>query len=243
MQILSGIFSFFSKAQRQVPKSECVNDFSKQLTEKEINSDFHREFVGGMWDELGMLQFDFLKRNGLMPHHYLLDVGCGALRGGVRFIRYLEAEHYCGLDLNASLIAAGKKELKKENLLDKRPNLLVNDKFEFSRLGRTFDYAVAVSVFTHLPMNHIIRCLVEVRKVLNADARLFATFFEAPTTAHIEIVSHTPGMVQTNYDADPFHYSFEEFQWMAQIANMRVELIGEWAHPRDQRMLSFRLPK
>ncbi len=75
------------------------------------------------------------------------------------FIRYLEPGRYYGVDINASLMAAGQKELERENLLVKRPNLSVNDQFEFSRFGRTFDYAIAVSVFTHLPMNHIIRCL------------------------------------------------------------------------------------
>jgi cyclopropane fatty-acyl-phospholipid synthase-like methyltransferase len=242
MQTLSRIFSLFSRqAKTPIHKMGGINYYGRQLTEAEIASNVHREFVGGMWDEIGVLQFNFLKQRGLMPDHYLLDVGCGALRGGVWFVRYLAAGHYCGVDINASLIAAGKKELEKENLLGKHPHLLVNDRFEFSRFGITFDMAVAVSVFTHLPMNHIVRCLAEIRKVLNPGAEFFATFFEAPTAAHLEPITHTPGNIRTHFDADPFHYSFKEFQWMAQISNMHAELIGEWAHPRDQRMLSFRL--
>ena len=219
------------------------NAYGLQLTDTEISLNVHREFVGGMWDEIGVLQLNFLQQHGLMPDHHLLDVGCGALRGGVHFIRYLEAGHYCGIDINASLIAAGEKELEPENLLVKHPNLLVNEQFEFGRFGRTFDYAMAVSVFTHLPMNHIVRCLAEIRKALGNGGLFFATFFESPAAAHLEPITHTPGSVKTNYDKDPFHYSFEEFQWMAQIADMRVELTGEWDHPRDQRMLSFRLPE
>lgn len=240
MQAFSGIFSFLRK-ERQTGGIKQVNQYGKQLTEKQIRSNFHREFVGGMWDEMGLLQLNFLKQHGLKPCHHLLDVGCGALRGGVHFVRYLEPEHYYGLDINASLIAAGKKELEKENLTAKRPHLLVNDRFEFSRFGKTFDYAIATSVFTHLPMNHIIRCLAEIRNVLTHDAEFFASFFEAPSPAHLEPITHTPGGVQSHYDMDPFHYSFRELQWMAQIADMRADLIGEWAHPRDQRALSFRL--
>ncbi|MGL5080430.1 MAG: hypothetical protein ACRC8A_02975 [Microcoleaceae cyanobacterium] len=51
---------------------------------------FHRQFVGGMWDEIGKLQFDFLLANNLKPSSKFLDVGCGALRGGIPFVPYLD---------------------------------------------------------------------------------------------------------------------------------------------------------
>jgi hypothetical protein len=35
----------------------------------------HREAVGGLWDELGVLQFDFLLSKGLEAHHKVLDLG------------------------------------------------------------------------------------------------------------------------------------------------------------------------
>ena len=37
----------------------------------------HRDYVGGRWEELGRLQFDFLCDHGLRPEHVLLDVACG----------------------------------------------------------------------------------------------------------------------------------------------------------------------
>ena len=39
--------------------------------------------IGGLWDQMGQHQFDFLKKKGLKPQHKLLDIGCGSLRGGV----------------------------------------------------------------------------------------------------------------------------------------------------------------
>ena len=54
-----------------------------------------------------------------MPHHRLLDIGCGALRGGVHFVRYLEDGNYAGLDVNRSLIAAGHRELQSAGLHEK----------------------------------------------------------------------------------------------------------------------------
>ena len=216
-----------------------INTYSRQLTKEEIHLNLHRDFVGGLWEEIGMLQCNFLKSRGLRPEHYLLDVGCGALRGGIHFVEYLQTGHYYGLDINASFIEAGKTELEKEDLLDKKPHFLVSDQFEMSKFSRTFDYVLAVSVFTHLPMNHIIRCLIEVRKILALGSQFFASFFQAPSSAYLEEITHIPGNIKTNYDLDPFHYSFEELQWMAQLTGLKVKLIGEWKHPRSQQMASF----
>lgn len=215
------------------------NDYGRQLSPDEIAAKEHREFVGGLWEELGALQLGFLKSQGLLPGHQLLDLGCGALRGGIHFIRYLDAGHYHGMDINASLIEAGKRELEEQQLEGRRPHLLVNDKFELGGFATMFDRAIAVSVFTHLPMNHIVRCLAEVRKVLRPEARFFASYFEAPAPACLQPLAHAPGNIVTYFDADPYHYAFEEVRWMAGSARLRVELIGEWGHPRGQRMLSF----
>ena len=216
-----------------------VNDYWRQLTPEEIAAGQHKDFVGGMWDEIGDLQIEFLKARGLSPGHRLADIGCGSLRGGVRFVSYLDRGNYYGLDINASLIEAGKEELARSGLTGKQPNLLVNDKFEMSRFGASFDYAIAVSVFTHLYMNHIARCLAEAKKVLKPGGRLFATFFEAPSPLHLEPIAHDRGGVVSNYDADPFHYSFSEIERLAETAGLSVEHIGDWGHPRDQRMLCF----
>ena len=134
-----------------------LNSYGRQLLPAEIDAKEHREFVGGLWEELGVLQFDFLKNHGLEAHHKLLDVGCGALRGGVRFVSYLDAGNYYGMDINASLVEAGKRELAEKGLEGKGPHLLVADRFDLRGFATTFDCVLAVSVFTHLPINHIVR--------------------------------------------------------------------------------------
>src|SRR5690349_16405338 len=141
---------------------QTVNSYGQQLTDAEIAGKKHRALVGGLWEEVGQLQFEFLKAEGLLAEHKLLDVGCGAMRGGVHFVNYLNAGNYFGLDINESLIKAGKLELEHVGLLHKSPNLLVNDKFEASLFKTNFDFAIALSVFTHIFMNHIQRCLIEV---------------------------------------------------------------------------------
>jgi SAM-dependent methyltransferase len=218
-----------------------INRYSRELTAEEIGKGDHRGAVGGMWDEIGQLQIDFLKSRGLQPGHKMCDVGCGALRGGIHFVRYLDAGNYYGLDINASLLEAGRLEVKTAGLEAKAPNLLVDDKFQMSRFGVQFDYMLAVSVFTHLFANHIVRCLTEARAALAPGGQFLATFFEAPDLAHLQPIKHEPGGIVTNYDADPFHYAVEEMRTYARIAGMNTEVIGDWKHPRSQRMLAFTL--
>jgi len=212
-----------------------VNDYWQQ-----VPAGGHRRAVGGKWDEIGRRQFDFLKEQGLKPDHTLLDVGCGCLRGGVHFVRYLEPGNYYGIDINSSLLEAGEHELKLAGLLDKQAHLLQDAEFRFSRFERTFDFGIAVSVFTHLYANHIARCLAEMPAVMHGESRFYASFFQAPRSNYLEPLHHEPGGVVSKFDADPFHYSLEEFQRMAGAAGLVAELVGDWNHPRDQRMLCFR---
>ena len=222
----------------QKPEYE-FNGYWEQLSPEEIAAGKHRTMVGGFWEEIGSLQFEFMKTRGLLPEHQFVDIGCGAMRGGIYFVRYLNQGNYFGLDRNASLIQAGRLELDSVSLSDKLPNLLVNEQFELSLFETRFDYALALSVFTHLFMNHIMRCLIEVNRVLKPGGQFYATFFQSPHSGFLSPIHHTPGGITTYYDRDPFHYSFLEMENLAKIANLDVELIEEWTHPRNQKMLCF----
>jgi len=218
-----------------------VNSYHRELTAEQIARGEHRGAIGGMWEEIGLLQFEFMKSRGLRPGHKLCDTGCGSLRGGVHFVRYLDAGNYYGLDINASLIEGGRQELAQAGLDEKKANLLVNDGFEMSRFGAKFDYMLAVSVFTHLYANHIVRCLAEAQKALAPGGQFLATFFQAPRPAHLEPITQEPGAVVTYFDRDPFHYSIEEMRLLGGLAGLETDLIGDWQHPRNQRMLAFSL--
>ena len=126
-----------------------INQYDQQLTQEQINAGIHRDMVGGMWDEIGRLQFEFLRARGLKPNHRLLDIGCGCLRGGIHAIKYLEAGNYYGLDINRSLIEAGRYELSLAGLDHKSSHLALSDCFELSLFQQKFDYLLALSVFTH----------------------------------------------------------------------------------------------
>lgn len=217
-----------------------ANNYWRQLTPEQIEHGRHRTFVGGMWERIGELQLHFLVERGLKPHHRLLDVGCGALRGGLRFVDYLEPENYYGLDLNPSLIEAGRVELRKSDLMHKGAHLLADDAFRVDRFGQTFDYAIAVSLFTHLHLNLIGRCLKNVAGVLKPEGDFYASFFRAPEPLHLEPVARPPSKTVTNYDHDPYHQAPRELAFLARHAGLRARMVGEWGHPRGQKMAQFR---
>ena len=207
-----------------------------------FDPDWHRRTIGNVprWELLGDLQFEYLQGRGLQPHHYFLDVGCGPLRGGIRFIDYLEAGHYYGVEKDEAVLEESRRvELPRYGLEHKRPTLVAMGDFDFRRLDQTFDYAIAQSVFTHLPLNNIIRCLMRMEEALNEGGRFYATIWENPEgKRNLDDLVHA-GTKTTHFDSDSFHYDFATFEWICAGTRLSVEHLGPWGHPQDQVMLVF----
>jgi SAM-dependent methyltransferase len=196
--------------------------------------------VGEMWDEIGRLQFDYLVQQGLLPTHSLLDIGCGSLRGGVHFIDYLEKGGYAGVDRSAFLITAALEvEIPCHNLEAKAPRLFIRDDFHFLAAGTEFDFLIAQSVFTHLPWNSILRCLRGASKVMGPASRLYATFFENAGGDPAAVQLSCPSGGFTYLDKDPYHYDIEAMRDLGRRAGLKASPIGEWGHPRGQKMLLY----
>jgi hypothetical protein len=198
--------------------------------------DDHRTFVGGdgpMWEGIGALQFDFLKSRGLLPSCRFVDVACGALRGGSHFIRYLDPGCYHGVDKHIELIIYGVAgEIGMELFRTKRPRFVVSDCFDFGGLGGDFAFAIAQSLFTHLNAADIFRCLTKLAKAAAPGCRLYATFFEAMAPLENQPQSHSHA---------GFAYTRQQMEMLGQMSGWRPVYIGDWNHPRNQKMMEFTL--
>lgn len=205
----------------------------------------HRDAVGGLWQEIGRLTFRYLVEQGLRPDMTVLDIGCGCLRVGVHLVDFLDPGHYFGTDLSEDLLEAGyRHELGSLELQHKLPraNLLCDRDFNFDRLDHRapFDVAIAQSVFTHLPLNHIRLCLARLARAMAPGGRFFATLFHCPDdAAWDQPLVHERGGITTYPARDPYHYRAGDFRRAIHDLPWTVGEPADWDHPRDQAIVTF----
>jgi cyclopropane fatty-acyl-phospholipid synthase-like methyltransferase len=101
----------------------------------------------------GICQLELLKRNGLKPHHSVLEVGCGALVAGRPLMQYLDPDRYVGIEPNTWLVSAARSHFPDMDdwFLDKKPIFLDRTDFDASEVGRRFDFVLSHSMLSHAP--------------------------------------------------------------------------------------------
>jgi len=198
----------------------------------------HRRFIGGAWDEIGQLQFDFLVANGLKPDHRLLDYGCGSGRGAVKFVPYLNAGNYLGVDINQALLDSAIVET--HEWANKIAHFLRVD--QLTSRAKVFDYAICQSVFTHCNAAQIAEIMKDIDTMLKPDGVFYATWFMTTESCFMHEVKHIPGNRVTYHDRDPYHQTLKFWQIQEWAQDWSIEFVSgtRWEHPRGQRMLEMR---
>ena len=162
---------------------------------------------------------------------------------GLHFIPYLDPGHYFGIDKYNDLLNAGRNiELGRNKLVEQYPTLVNMHDFEFPSLERQFDYALAQSVYSDLPLSSIMLCVMNIEKVLVVGGQFYATFWENPQGKfNIEPITYRRAYppIISHFDSDSYQNDFETFRYICEDTGLRVEYIGEWKHPRSQMMLAF----
>ena len=126
----------------------------------------------GMWDELQAYQIGCLRSFGMRPEHHLLDIGCGPLQGGIAFLHHLDGGGYAGIDVSQEAIEEAWRQVAKNGLADKEPELHVSTSFGRDELGeRRFDYIWASQILYHLDDEQLDACFAEVAKRLRPGGR------------------------------------------------------------------------
>ncbi|KAG6751702.1 hypothetical protein NC652_030796 [Populus alba x Populus x berolinensis] len=120
-----------------------------ELLVEEHHSNYGEPWAGGRD------VFEFLAESShLSPNSRVLEIGCGTLRVGLHFIRYLIPEHFHCLERDElSLMAAFRYELPSQGLLHKRPLIVKGEDMDFSKFGSgvVYDLIYASAVFLHMP--------------------------------------------------------------------------------------------
>lgn len=176
------------------------------------------------WLELGRDQFDYLVANGLRTDHRMLEIGCGNLRGGWRFIDHLDAGNYTGVDISPDVLFAAQQTLVEFSLQDKRPRLTPVRDLTLSWLpADAFDVVHAHSVFSHCPLDVIEECLAHVGRVMAPDAFFDFTFNETDGHEHQVL-------------REDWYYRPDHLTSIAERHGFKAELRDDWAGNAQSKM-------
>lgn len=215
-----------------MPPDHHEDPYGRELA---IGSHHYRAFVGppNKYDIVSAMQFNLLTALGLREHHYLLDVGCGSLRGGRLFIPYLLPDRYFGIEPEHWLLEEGiEKELGKDLVNIKRPVFSHVADFTLSIFRRKFDFILAQSIFSHASQAQVRICLSEAKLVMRPACIFAATFFEG----------------ETNYSGDEWSYpdmvtyTLQHMIELAKEQDLVCRPLG-WSHPNRQTWVVFVHPE
>jgi ubiquinone/menaquinone biosynthesis C-methylase UbiE len=174
------------------------------------------------WLTIGELQFEYLLRHHLTPSSRLLEIGCGNLRGGWRFIDYLEPGNYVGLDISPEILLAAQSVVAERGLRHKLPYLYLVDDLRLRSLpDNYFDVAHAHSVFTHSPIEVIEECLDNIWRVLRPGGFFDFTYFAAASQPYVR-------------HREDFYYRTDQLVSMARARGYRAEIMTDWDYSQSK---------
>jgi ubiquinone/menaquinone biosynthesis C-methylase UbiE len=176
------------------------------------------------WFELGRAQFEFLLANGLEPTHRMLEIGCGNLRGGWRFIDHLEPGNYTGIDISPDVLFAAQRTVVEFGLQDKLPRLTpVRDLTLRWLPAGHFDVVHAHSVFSHCPVEVITECFANVGRLMTPKAFFDFTFNATDGRAHQVL-------------REDYYYRPELLIQLAEAHGFEAELRTDWSGNAQAKM-------
>ena len=171
----------------------------------------------GYWKELQQYQFNALRSNGLKPEHYLLDLGCGPLQGGISFIRYLDVSRYTGVDLAAGNLNAAYRQISLHQLASKNPRLIQSANFGAECLGdAAFDFIWVSQLLYLFDEETMAGLLAFVSRRLRPGGKFLG-----------DIINPERLQSVSSHYSDFVPYTLESIQRLAQSEGLKVRSLGE----------------
>jgi SAM-dependent methyltransferase len=134
--------------------------------------------VGGQdEDVVSEAQLNLLIKNGRLPGHSLLDLGCGTGRLLIKAGEYLrKTGSYCGIDLVDQLVSLTNQRISEAALPTNRFTALqMKDELDYP-YHFVPDFISAFSVYTHMESEDIYNSLKKLRSIAGQKTRALVTF-------------------------------------------------------------------
>ncbi len=149
----------------------------------------------GEFESGGRMIFEVLLAEGLIPSSRLLDVGCGAVRLGYWVLRFLDPGRYFGIEPNIEMRDAGLALIEPDVISRAQPAFSDNDRFDFSVFGKSFDFVVARSIWTHATKPQISAMLASFAATSTPDA-VFMTSYRPASAVWARMVRYQPRLAR-----------------------------------------------
>lgn len=182
------------------------------------------------WHALGVMQFEYLVEHGLSPSDHMLEIGCGNLRAGWRFIEHLDPGHYYGIDISPDILVHAQDTLADRGLQDRMPYLTMVRDLKLGFLpSEHFTVAHAHSVFSHCPIDVLRECLIHIHRVL-VPGGFFDFTFNRTTGAEYQVLR------------EDYYFRTETLLSLAEELGFTAEFREDW-EKRPHRQSKIRVTK
>lgn len=192
-------------------ENEFLTAYSKH-TDMRVQCDGYRSAVGAAhdWERHGLLQFDFLKQQGLKPAHRLLEIGCGTGRLARKVVPYLDWGNYVGVDISRGALVAAREVARVEGWAEQCPQFLDDT----HSVHAAHDYVWAFSVFIHLPAQTMTDVMREARRLM-APGGCF-------------LFSYVPERADSRTGLKQFRHTLRTYTDAAHAAGLTFERVLAW---------------
>lgn len=192
-------------------------------TDLRVKQDPHQA-IGGLWEEYGILQRDFLIAQGLRPEHRLLEVGCGTGRLARQVVPYLDDRNYFGVEISLQALQHAEQLARAEGWRIKHPVFISGEVDQFS-FKDGFHYAWAFSVFIHLPSDIVARIMRAVAERLTPGGKFLFSYVptDLPDNTRTGLKQFKHPFSFYEQVARRFGYSLKEVKWPGR---QRIAVMG-----------------
>jgi len=153
-------------------------------------------FSGAYGGYEARVQYEFMLQRGLKPSHRFLDLGCGALRGTIRLVDYLNNGNFFGADISVGLLKEALMECERQKFKN-TPVLQIMDSFDLRKWmvdPRPFDFILCNSLTVHIEPDDIPELLKGIWNVLAEDGKAYIS-------------------VHPLLETDPDPYRWDGYRW------------------------------